>query len=54
MNNISIRRHFPYYHQLDQMDCGPTCIRMIAAHYGKIFSIGYLRKKSYYSRNGVS
>ena len=47
-------RGFPYYHQLDQMDCGPTCVRMIAAHYGKTFSIQYLRKKSYYSRNGVS
>ncbi len=21
---------FPYYKQPDQMDCGPTCLRMVA------------------------
>lgn len=21
---------FPHYHQLDAMDCGPTCLRMVA------------------------
>jgi ATP-binding cassette subfamily B protein len=26
---------FPYYKQPDQMDCGPTCIRMVAKHYGR-------------------
>lgn len=25
---------FPYYHQLDAMDCGPTCLRMVAKLYG--------------------
>ncbi|HCY01406.1 MAG TPA: hypothetical protein DG754_14815, partial [Bacteroidales bacterium] len=24
---------FPHYTQLDAMDCGPTCLRMIAKHY---------------------
>lgn len=45
---------FPYYKQLDAMDCGPTCLRMIARHYGKIFSIGDLRAKSFITREGVS
>lgn len=25
---------FSHYRQLDAMDCGPTCLRMIAKHYG--------------------
>jgi len=47
-------KKFPFYRQLDQMDCGPTCLRMIAKHYGKDFSLSYLRKKSYITREGVS
>lgn len=45
---------FPYYKQLDAMDCGPTCLRMIAKHYGKAYSLEYLREKCYISRNGVT
>lgn len=26
---------FPLIHQPDAMDCGPACLGMIAAHYGK-------------------
>lgn len=36
------------------MDCGPTCLRMIAAYHGRSYSLPYLREKSYYTRNGVS
>ena len=45
---------FPYYHQLDAMDCGPTCLRMVAKHYGKHYSLETLRQKSYIGREGVS
>lgn len=45
---------FPFYQQLDMMDCGPTCLRMIAKHYGRDFDIQYLRKHSHISRRGVS
>jgi ATP-binding cassette subfamily B protein len=45
---------FPFFKQLDAMDCGPSCIRMIAKHYGKSFTLQTLREKSYYSRDGVS
>ena len=38
---------FPHYHQLDAMDCGPTCLRMIAKYYGHSYSIQYLRKHAY-------
>lgn len=47
-------KKFPFYKQYDQMDCGPTCLRMIAKHYGKTYSLQYLREHSYISREGVS
>ena len=45
---------FPNYKQLDAMDCGPTCLRMIAKYYGRNFSVQYLREKSFITREGVS
>jgi len=45
---------FPFYKQLDAMDCGPTCLRMVAKYYGRHFSLQTLREKSYISRDGVS
>lgn len=45
---------FPSYRQLDTMDCGPTCLRMIAKYYGRSFSVQYLREKSFITREGVS
>ena len=36
------------------MDCGPTCLRMIARYYGKSFSLPFLREKCYIDRAGVS
>ncbi|SET98843.1 peptidase domain-containing ABC transporter [Hymenobacter actinosclerus] len=47
-------RKFPIYLQLDQMDCGPSCLRMIARHYGKSYSLQRLRDASGLSREGVS
>lgn len=45
---------FPYYRQLDQMDCGSTCLRMIAKYYGKHYSAQTLRQKAQISKEGVS
>lgn len=45
---------FPFYRQLDGMDCGPTCLRMIARYYGKKFSVQQLRENSYIQRTGVN
>ncbi|RYU82784.1 peptidase domain-containing ABC transporter [Hymenobacter persicinus] len=47
-------KKFPVYIQLDQMDCGPSCLRMIAKHYGKSFSLQTLRSACGLSREGVS
>ena len=45
---------FPFFRQLDQMDCGPTCLRMVAKFYGRSYAIDYLRRKSNITREGVS
>ncbi len=47
-------KSFTLYRQHDQMDCGPSCIRMIAKWYGKAYSLHFLKSKSYFSRQGVS
>jgi ATP-binding cassette subfamily B protein len=36
------------------MDCGPSCIRMIAKYYGKSYSLEFLREKCFITREGVS
>ena len=45
---------FPYFKQYDAMDCGPTCLRMVAKHYGRNFSLQTLRDKCFITREGVS
>jgi ATP-binding cassette subfamily B protein len=45
---------FPYYKQLDSMDCGPTCLQMVAKHYGKTYSLQYLRSRAFITKSGVS
>ncbi len=47
-------KQFPFYRQLDQMDCGPTCLRMVAKYHGKAYSLDFLRKKANITREGVS
>jgi len=43
---------FPHYKQPDTMDCGPTCLRMVAKHYGLTVSLPRLRKLSDTTRSG--
>ncbi|MDR0575420.1 MAG: peptidase domain-containing ABC transporter [Tannerella sp.] len=45
---------FPHYRQLDAMDCGPTCLRMIAKYYGRSYTLQTLRERSFITREGVS
>ncbi len=47
-------RSFPVYRQPDSVDCGPTCLRMLAKYYGKSYSLQYLREHSFISREGVT
>lgn len=47
-------KRFPYYQQPDTMDCGPTCLRMIAKHYNRPISLEKLRRLSGTTRAGSS
>ena len=45
---------FPFYQQHDSVDCGATCLRMIARHYGKYYSLQELRERTYTGKEGAS
>lgn len=47
-------RTFPAYRQLDYMDCGPTCLRMVARFYGQHYSLEALRETTRVGRQGTS
>lgn len=47
-------KSFPHYSQHDVMDCGPTCLRVVSAFYGKRYSLEGLREKSFITREGAS
>jgi ATP-binding cassette, subfamily B, bacterial len=49
-----LSKKYKFYKQLDYMDCGPTCLRMISSFYGEEYSLDYLRANSYITKNGVS
>ncbi len=45
---------FPHYKQPDSKDCGPTCLRIISKHYGKLISLKEIREISETTREGSS
>jgi len=45
---------FPHYLQPDAMDCGPTCLRIVAKHYGKHYNLETLRELTWKTREGTS
>lgn len=45
---------FPHFSQHDAMDCGPACLRMVAAFHGRFFSLEGLRQRAHLNREGVS
>ncbi|MBE9048692.1 hypothetical protein IQ255_30670 [Pleurocapsales cyanobacterium LEGE 10410] len=57
-------KKLPFYHQYDQMDCGPTLLlgycggqasfRMIVKHHGRRYSLDTLLRKSGIKWEGVS
>jgi len=44
----------PFFKQHDQMDCGPTCLKIISKFYGKYYSNETLRQYCNISKLGVS
>ena len=47
-----LKSHFPIYRQLDNKDCGPTCLKIIAKHFGITLNIQTLRQLSETTREG--
>lgn len=45
---------FPFYKQAESKDCGPTCIKIIAKHYGRVLNTPKLRALSETTREGSS
>ncbi|MCC6724238.1 MAG: peptidase domain-containing ABC transporter [Saprospiraceae bacterium] len=45
---------FPFHRQLDAMDCGAACLRMVAEFYGRRYSLQELRQRVFVDREGVS
>nr|WP_315170980.1 peptidase domain-containing ABC transporter [uncultured Flavobacterium sp.] len=45
-------KKFPNYRQTESKDCGPTCLKIIAKHYGKTLNIQDLRDHSETTRDG--
>ncbi len=45
---------FPFVKQPDAMDCGPSCLKMVAGFYGRNYSLETLRRKCFITRAGVS
>lgn len=47
-------KQFPHYKQMDQMDCGATCLRIIFKYYGQLVSIHKIRKLCQTTNQGVN
>lgn len=47
------KMQFPYYKQLDGMDCGPSCLRIVAKYYGRSYSLQYLRSGAFITKSVV-
>ncbi len=47
-------RQFPFYEQMEEMDCGATCLRMVARYHGVHYSLEDLRELTFMGKQGVS
>ena len=47
-------KKFPHYKQADAKDCGATCLKIIAKHYGRTLNIQTLRELSETTREGAN
>lgn len=45
---------FPVEYQMDSQNCGPACLKIIAKHFGKFYSLQSLRDKCGITKEGVS
>jgi ATP-binding cassette, subfamily B, bacterial len=49
-----VKNSFNLYKQLNQKDCGPTCLKMVAKHYGQNVPIEQLKQLAETTREGSS
>ena len=47
-------KRFPVEYQMDSQDCGPASLKIIAKHFGRYYSLQYLRDKCGLTKEGVS
>lgn len=45
---------FPVDYQMDMQDCGPACLKIVAKHFGRFYSLQYLRDRCGITNQGVS
>ncbi|MCB0750531.1 MAG: peptidase domain-containing ABC transporter [Ignavibacteriae bacterium] len=48
------KKKFPFYRQIERMDCGAACIRMIAKYYGKEISLTSIKNRCSLEQKGLS
>ena len=51
---MKLFNRFPIDYQMDSHDCGPSCLKMVAKHFGRYYSLQYLRDKCGITKEGVS
>lgn len=49
-----VYRKFPIEYQMDSQDCGPACLKMVAKHFGRYYSLQHLRDRCGLTKDGVS
>lgn len=54
LQEVPRRSNIVFSKQRDSMDCGPTCLHMVAGYYGKWYPIQTLRQRCHITREGVS
>lgn len=47
-------KKFPFYWQVESMDCGLACLRMLAQYYGRSYPLSVLRERCNIHKTGMS
>lgn len=47
-------KRYPFSRQMDLMDCGPACLKMVGAYYGRYLDFSEVRDLCYANKTGVS
>jgi len=47
-------RKIRYFRQLDKIDCGPTCLKIVSDYYGKLIPLSHIRRSTSTTSEGTS